>query len=121
MTNSVCKNDNLIIYNILRRLGIRPNHRGIIFIMQAIKIINDKNYDDVIIINDIYIEISNHYKNCTPLQIRKAIQYALKYRNEEKSKNNFESIFGYEYDEYIFTNKDFIEEVTRIIKMNVYE
>ena len=28
---------------------------------------------------------------------------------------NFESIFGYEYDEELFTNKDFLEELTRVI------
>ncbi len=118
MTNSIYKNNNLIIYNILRKLGIRPNNRGIIFIMQAIQIVTNKDNEDIIIINDVYVEISKHFKECTPLQIRKSIQYALRNRNEEKSKINFESIFGYEYDEDIFTNKDFIEEITRIIRMN---
>lgn len=113
MTNLACKNNNLIIYNILRKLGLRPNHRGIVFIMQAIQIVQQK--DDIFLINDVYIEISKNSKTFTPLQIRKSIQYALKNRNEKKSKNNFESIFGYEYDEDIFTNKDFIEELTRTI------
>lgn len=113
MIRSICKNSNLIIYNTLRKLGLRPNHRGIVFIIQAIQIV--KNQEDIIVINDVYIEISKNSKTFTPLQIRKAIQYALKNRNEEKTKNNFKSIFGYEYDEDIFTNKDFIEECARII------
>lgn len=116
MTNSVCKNNNLIIYNTLRKLGLRPNHRGVVFIMQAVQIVKQQN--DIFFINDVYIEISKNSKTFTPLQIRKSIQYALKNRNEEKSKNNFESIFGYEYDEDIFTNKDFIEECARIIKVS---
>ncbi len=113
MTNSVCKNSNLIIYNILRKLGLRPSHRGIFFIIQAVQIIQQK--DDIFLINDVYIEISKKSKNFTPLQIRKAIQYAIKNRNGEKTKKTFESIFGYEYDEDIFTNKDFIEELLRIL------
>lgn len=113
MTNPVYKNNNLIIYNVLRKLGLRPNHRGIVFILQAIQIVKQKN--NIFLINDVYIEISKNSKIFTPLQIRKSIQYALKNRNEEKSKNNFENIFGYEYDEDIFTNKDFIEECARII------
>ncbi len=28
---------------------------------------------------------------------------------------NFKEIFGYEYDEEIFTNKDFLEELARVI------
>lgn len=113
MTNSCCKNSNLIIYNILRKLGLRPNHRGIVFIIQAIQIIQQK--DDIFLINDVYIEISKKSKNFTSLQIRKAIQYAIKNSNEEKTKKTFESILGYEYDEDIFTNKDFIEECSRIV------
>lgn len=116
MPKSVCKNNNLIIYNILRRLGLQPNHSGIIFIMQAIQIV--KNKGDIIIINDIYIELSKKYKTFSSEKIKKSIQYALKCRNGEKSKKNFKDIFGYEYDEYIFTNKAFIEEIVRIMQLN---
>lgn len=113
MTNPFYKNNNLIIYNVLRKLGLRPNHRGIVFILQAIQIVKQKN--NIFLINDVYIEISKRSKTFTPLQIRKSIQYALQNKNEEKTKKNFESIFGYEYDEDIFTNKDFIEECSRIL------
>ena len=32
-----------------------------------------------------------------------------------KSKDNFEEVFSFEYDEKIFTNKAFIEELARTI------
>ena len=37
-------------------------------------------------------------------------------RDVKKSESNFENIFGYEYDIYVFTNKELIEEIVRIIK-----
>lgn len=115
MSKSVDKNDKLIIYNILRRLGLQPNHSGIIFIMEDIQMV--RNRRDIIVINEIYIELTKKYKTFTVERIEKSMRYALKCRDEEKSKNNFENIFSYEYDEYVFTNKNFIEEVARIMAM----
>ena len=42
------------------------------------------------------------------------IGYALNSRNERLSKKNFEKIFGYEYDSFIFTPKNFIDELINI-------
>ena len=116
MKESVCKNNNILIYNTLRRLGLRPNHSGIIFIVKAIQMIQSKS--DIIVINDIYIEIAKTSKSFTPSQIRMAITYAINNRNEQKSIKNFKDIFNYDYDNEIFTNKDFIEELARAIKYN---
>ncbi len=97
----------------MRRLGLRPNHSGTIFILQAVQII--KKQSDIVIMQKIYIELAKKSTSFTPSQIRLAIKYAIEHRNEQKSINNFKEIFGYDYDEEIFTNKDFIEELARII------
>ncbi|MGN1298879.1 MAG: hypothetical protein ACI4UE_02715 [Candidatus Scatovivens sp.] len=47
--------------------------------------------------------------------IKVSFSYAINSRIEEKSKDNFEKIFGFEYDEHLFTNKIIIEEIARII------
>ncbi len=113
MKKSFCKNNNIIIYNTIRRLGLRPNHRGTILIVKAVQLIN--NNSEIIKIKDIYRNISENNKNFTPEQIRIAIKYAIDHRNEKKSIENFKEIFGYDYDEEIFSNKDFLEEIARVI------
>lgn len=44
-------------------------------------------------------------------QIRRSIQYAIDSRDIKKCEKNFEKIFGYEYNESIFANKNFVEEI----------
>ncbi|MGN1298667.1 MAG: sporulation initiation factor Spo0A C-terminal domain-containing protein [Candidatus Scatovivens sp.] len=117
MEDFIVKNkasNNIKIYNTIRRLGLRPNHSGTIFILKAIQMIQKQS--DFIIMNNIYIELAKTNESFTASQIRVAIKYAIDNRNEKKSIDNFEEIFGYEYDEEIFTNKDFIEELSRTIE-----
>lgn len=115
MQVSICTNNrnNIIIYNTMRKLGFRPNNRGTIFIIRAVELVKKQN--DIIILNDIYIELAKADNKYTPNQIRVAIQYAIEHRNEQKSITNFKSIFGYDYDEEVFTNKDLIEELARVL------
>ena len=113
MENSTNKNYNVIIYNVIRKLGLRPNHLGTVLISKAVPLIKEKA--DIIVIEDIYNELANINDSFSPAQVRVAIRYAIMNRNEEKTIMNFESIFGYEYDEELFTNKDFLEELARII------
>lgn len=113
MDSSTNKNNNVIIYNIIRKLGLRPNHIGTVLISKAIPLIKEKT--DIIVIGEIYNELANIYDSFSPSQVRVAIRYAINNRNEEKTITNFESIFGYEYDEELFTNKDFLEELARVI------
>ena len=115
MQNSICNNNsnNIIIYNAMRKLGFRPNNCGTIFILRAVNLVKQNN--DIVILNDIYIELSKASTNFSPNQIKMAIKYAIDHRNEEKSIYNFKEIFGYDYDEEIFTNKDLIEELARIV------
>ena len=114
MQNSICNNNsNIIIYNAIRKLGFRPNNCGTIFILRAVNLVKENN--DIVILNNIYIELSKASTNFSPTQIKMAIKYAIDHRNEQKSINNFREVFGYDYDEEIFTNKDLIEELARIL------
>ena len=61
--------------------------------------------------------ISNYYDDITPKQVKNDISYALNSKTEEKTEKNFEKVFGFEYDQYYFTNKTIIEEIARIMKL----
>ena len=80
---SINNSKNIIIYNTIRRLGLRPNHRGTIFIVKAVWLIR-KN-PDIIVIKDIYMEIAKTSNAFTLEQIRVAIKYAIDHRNEQKA------------------------------------
>ncbi len=106
----------ITIYNILRAIGLNTSLRGTKYLNKAIQImIITKN--DLAIIEDIYRSIAYSYNNITPKQVKNDITYAINSRVTEKSLKNFESIFGFEYDEYIFTNRSIIEEIARIMKV----
>lgn len=111
---SVNPQQNIIVRNILRSLGLNLSLKGSILIIKAVQIVSANNMD-FIIINDIYKMLSKEYKGLNEKQIQMTIKYALDNRYEQKSIKNFEMIFGFEYDKYIFTNKCIIEEIARII------
>lgn len=104
------------IYNTLRSLGLNMSLKGSKFLNKAIQIMITCN-NEFITSNDIYSMISKEYCHSTPKQIKNHITYSLNSRIKEKSIKNFKNIFGFEYDEYIFTNKNFIEEISHIIKI----
>lgn len=72
---------------------------------------------EFIVFEEIYKQIALKYKTFNCVQIRNSIKYAIDNRNEQKSKANFEKVFGFEYDQYYFTNKTIIEEIARVIKV----
>lgn len=106
----------ILIYNILRNLGLYSNTKGTAIINKAIQIVllNDNEFFSI---DEIYNTLTNYYQNMSVMQIRDSIRYALKHRNEIKCENNFETIFGFEYDEDFFTNKKIIEEIANLIKL----
>lgn len=106
----------ILIYNTLRNLGLYSNTKGTAIINKAIQIVI-LNDDEFFSIEDIYESLTNYYQDMTIMQIRDSIRYALKHRNEIKCEDNFENIFGFEYDEDFFTNKRIIEEIANIIKL----
>lgn len=105
----------IYIFNILRDIGLNTSHRGTKYINKAVQMLV-ANSNDIVKIKDIYISIANYYGNVTSKQVKNNISYALNSRFEEKAKENFKRIFGFEYNSYYFTNKNIIEEISRIIK-----
>lgn len=106
----------ITIFNILRSIGLNTSHRGTKYINKAVQLILMAD-NDIVIINNVYENISHIYGNITPKQVKNDISYALNSRNEEKTVQNFQNVFGLEYDSYYFTNKSIIEEIARIIKV----
>ncbi len=104
----------IIIFNVLRSLGLNTSLRGTKYLNKAIQIMIITN-NDFIILEDIYKNIADSYNNITQKQVKNDISYALNSRAEEKTIKNFEKVFGFEYDEYLFTNKTIIEEVSRVV------
>ena len=114
-SNLIKYKNTILIYNILRNLGLIPTLKGTKFLNKAIQIVLNSD-NEFIVLEDVYKEIALNYTNFNSVQIKNAIKYAIDNRNEEKSIVNFEKIFGYKYDRYYFTNKVIIEEITRIVK-----
>lgn len=115
--NIVIKPKQIItIFNILRDIGLNTSHRGTKYINKAVQILITTD-NDIIKAKDIYNSISNYYSNITPKQVKNDISYALNSKTEEKAKKNFEKVFGFEYDQYYFTNKTIIEEIARVVKV----
>ena len=106
----------ITIFNILRDIGLNTSHRGTKYINKAVQILITTD-NDIIKAKDIYNSISNYYSNITPKQVKNDISYALNSKTEEKAKKNFEKVFGFEYDQYYFTNKTIIEEIARVVKV----
>lgn len=125
MTGNYVKTNNLIsakytiiIYNILQKLGLIPTLKGTKLLIKAILIIVNSQ-EEFIVFEDIYKQIALKYKTFNSVQIRNTIKYAIDNRNEQKSIKNFKEIFGFDYDNYYFTNKIIIEEIARVIKQNI--
>lgn len=72
---------------------------------------------EIIVLSDIYEEISKSFPNLKSNFIRMYIYYALEHRNKIKAEINFKRIFGFDYDEYYFEPKQFIEEMANIIRI----
>lgn len=113
--NLISSKATILIYNILRDLGLIPTLKGTKLLNKAIQIVIKSN-DEFIIFEDIYEEIALNYMGFNSVQIRNVIKYAIDTRNEQKSIANFEKIFGYKYDKYYFTNKTIIEEIARVVR-----
>ncbi len=114
---TISAKDIITIFNILRSIGLNTTHKGTKYINKAIQLLVTSN-SDIIVIENIYSDIAKYY-NVTPKQVKNAITYALNNRLSKKSIQYFQNIFGFEYDEYYFTNKTIIEELSRVVKYNI--
>lgn len=107
----------LLIYNILRDLGLKSSTTGTKIINKAVQIILIYDFDEFMNIQDVYKLVAQEFSSFTPNKVQSYINYAIKNRIEEKSRENFEKIFKYSYDEYFFSNKNIIFEIANIIKL----
>lgn len=111
---SISNNKILKISDILRDLGFNYCHKGTKLISKAIEYVTISNFD-FYTVDEVYKYLSKYY-NLSYYQVKSSIKYAIITRNITKSKFNFEKVFGYEYDEYVFSPKALIEEITYITK-----
>jgi len=112
-------NYNIKVYNILRHLGLCPKLKGTKILLSAI--IVALNYkDDFIVVSDIYKQLSIQYK-ISIKTIENSIAYSLKHLVHNKFEENFEKIIGIEFCEDYYSNKTIIEEITRIIKIEIID
>lgn len=114
-SNLINYKNTILIYNILRDLGLIPTLKGTKFLNKAIQIVLNSD-NEFIVLEDVYKEIALNYTNFNSVQVRNAIKYAIDNRDEEKAIANFERIFGCKYDSYYFTNKVIIEEIVRVLR-----
>ena len=102
------------INSTLRLLGLKTNMNGTKLIRKCIYYIISSD-NEFYMLEDVFQKIILNYPKLNSKQIRSEIGYALNSRNERLSEKNFEKIFGYEYDSFIFTPKNFIDELINII------
>lgn len=115
-TNKITREQVLAICNTVRSLGLSTGHTGTRLINKVIQILTIKDLE-IVVLEEIYQELSIYYPNMSINRIRKNISYALQNRDYQKAEDNFENIFGFEHDEYYFEPKVFMEEVANIIRI----
>ena len=106
----------LQITNTLRTIGLKSSHIGTKLINKSIQYILINNFD-FFTLEEIYNHLHNIY-NFNERTIKSNINNAITNRDIKKSKDNFQKVFGYEYDSYTFEPKSFLEEISRIIYMS---
>lgn len=107
----------LFINHKLRSLGIKTSHKGYKLIIMAIQLKLKEEYE-FLKLESIYEKIAIA-TNKTAEQVEDCIYYAITHRNYQISENGFEKVFGYSYDETIFSNKEFIEEFINLMQLSI--
>ena len=115
IANQITRSQMTMICNTIRSLGLSFGLTGTRLINKVIQILIVKDLE-IVILEDIYKELSIYFPKLKPVQIRQNISYALNNRDYYKAKDNFQNIFGFEHDEYYFEPKVFMEEVANIIR-----
>ena len=115
-TNQISRSQITLTAHILRSLGLNFGLTGTRLINKVIQVLIIKDLE-IVVLEDIYKELSIYFPKLKPVQIRQNISYALNNRNYYKAKDNFKNIFGFEHDEYYFEPKVFMEEIANIIRL----
>jgi len=103
------------ILSSLLSLGFSSTNKGTFYLRDLILIAIQSNFND----SDIRLKdlrnILAKQKGISPKTIKSYIDYALKFRDTQKAENNFENIFGFEYDSYFITAKSIISLMVGLI------
>ena len=116
MNNIIDSQIILKIYNTIRSLGLNTSLKGTKFLNKVIQIIISSD-NEFYCLENIYSQLTIYFPEYSSTQIRNYIKYALDNRNISLCQKNFEKIFGFEYDEYLFVNKTIIEEILNDIQL----
>ena len=73
----------ILVFNILRDLGLIPTLKGSKLLNKAIQIVANSN-SDFIVLEDIYIKIASSYTGFNSVQVKNAIKYAIDTRDDAK-------------------------------------
>ena len=103
----------LQITNILRSLGFNISHIGTKLLNKSIQYILINNIE-FFKLEEIYMYLHT-ITGFNIETIKSNINKAIYNRKIEISKKNFKNMFGFEYDEYYFSNKKLIEEILNIL------
>ena len=114
--NQISSKQLLIICNCLRSLGLKSGHKGTRLTNKAVHIII-MNGIELEKLNDIYKELSKYFPNSNPEYMRMHIAYAINNRDNNKTKENFKRIFGFDYSDDYFEPKIFIDELSNVIRI----
>lgn len=106
----------LQITNTLRLLGLKSSHIGTKLINKSIQYIILNNIE-FFTLEEIYHYLHTIY-SFNEKTIKSNINNAITNRDIQKSKDNFQKVFHYEYDEYVFEPKSFLEELSHSIQIN---
>ena len=115
-TNQISRSQITLTAHTLRSLGLNFGLTGTRLINKVVQILIIKDLE-IVVLEDIYKELSIYFPKLKPVQIRQNISYALNNRDYYKAKDNFQNIFGFEHDEYYFEPKVFMEEIANIIRL----
>jgi len=103
------------ILSSLLSLGFSSTNKGTFYLRDLILIAIQSNFND----SDIRLKdlrnILAKQKGNSSKTIKSYIDYAFKFRDIQKAENNFENIFGFEYDSYFITAKSIISLMVGLI------
>lgn len=115
-TNQISRSQITLTSHMLRSLGLSFGLTGTRLINKTIQILTVRDLE-IVVLEDIYKELSIYFPKIKPVQMRQYIAYALDHRDYKKAEENFEDIFGFEHDIFYFEPKVFMEEVANIIRL----
>lgn len=105
------------ILSSLLNLGFSPTTKGTYYLRDLILLALQTNFKDRdIAIKSLTNQLAEQIK-IPPNKIKSNMDYAFKYRNDQKAHNHFKDLFGITYDPYFLTAKSIISLMLNLIYM----